>query len=826
MEQLPIDAILDDLKGQLRQHRAVVLQAPPGAGKTTRVPVSLLAETWLGQKSILMLQPRRMAARHAAAFMSAQLKEPVGQTVGYSVRFDSKRGKTTRIEVVTEGILTRRLQADPELNGIGLVIFDEFHERSIHSDLALALCCDMQAALRDDLKILVMSATLDAKPLATLLKNCPILTSEGRSHPVITHYLPQGPNSHIADSVANGIIMALQRNEGDILAFLPGAREIRLCAQKLDQLTDATICQLYGALPFKTQQQALTPGTRRRVILATNIAETSLTIEGISTVIDSGWERRPRYDVRTGISRLELKRISAASAEQRRGRAGRLGPGTCYRLWSQGQQAELLPQTPPEIRTSDLTSLLLELANWGENDPSRLIWLDPPSPSLVNAGKKLLRWMGAIDNQGRITPLGQRMVRLSLPPRLARLVVAADDDNLGPLGCELAALLSERDRLPYTFAQTTSSCDLEIHWSFFQKNSTSPGVETVQRIIDDLKKSLHVRESTAWPQNQQRVKLWLAVAYPDRIAKQREPGSRRYMLSDGSGATLSNRSSLQTPPFLIALELQDRQGEKEITLASSINLELITQTFEQYIEEQRLVHWDQGSGCLFARKVTRFGALHLTEKPIKADPYEQTETVLAEIRRIGLNQMNWSSNARQFAARVRLCQQHVPELKWPDFSITGLEEKMTHWLSPFLSGISARSALLQLDLFQPLQAYLPWELQQHLERLVPERIAVPSGSCVRIDYTNGESPLLAVKLQELFGLEHNPEITNGKVALAIHMLSPAGRLLAITQDLPYFWDNVYPEIRKEMQGRYPKHPWPEDPWNARASSKTKSRKDC
>ena len=823
MKSLPIDSILGELKDHLRHNNAVVLQASPGAGKTTRVPPALLNESWLAEKSIIMLQPRRIAARHAAEFMASERNEKIGQTIGYSIRFEHKRSKQTRIEVVTEGILTRRLQTDPELSGVGLVIFDEFHERSIHSDLALALCRDVQSALREDLKILVMSATLNTEPVATLLGNCPIVTSAGHSFEITTRYLPQQGGVNIVQSTIAGVQAALSETDGDILAFLPGAKEINQCYTSLSRNLILDIRPLYGALPFSSQRLALVPGSRRRVVLATNIAETSLTIEGISTVVDCGWERRPRYDSRTGISVLELKRISAASATQRRGRAGRLGPGTCYRLWGQGQQAELLPHPPAEIRVSDLAPLLLELASWGEIDPERLIWLDPPSPSQIKAARELLVHLGAISGKGQITPLGQRMNRLPLTPRLAKLVITAHDLGLGSLGCDLAALLSERDLLADDVPTSSGSCDLEHRWTHFNHNTKTRSHQSLQRTANDLRRILNLTTASVWPQHGEKIQRILAQAWPDRIAHQREPDSDRYLLSDGSGATLSKQSMLQRPPFLVALQVRDRQGQNEITLASTVHESVLKQIFKDKLVPQRRVWWDDTTGKMTAKELVNFMALPLAEKPVKATLDEQTEAAITAVLSIGLQSLNWTPAAQQLRARVELCRRYFPDQEWPDFSNAGLTANLIKWLGPFLSGITTRSALYQVDLYVPLQAYLRWDLQQKLEQAAPERITVPSGSRIRIDYVGSEQPILAVKLQELFGLKDTPTILEGRASLLIHALSPAGRPLAITQDLKYFWNQIYPDICKGMRGRYPKHPWPQDPWNAQASAKTKKQ---
>ncbi len=823
MKSFPIDTILSALRQALAQNAAVVLQAPPGAGKTTRVPLDLLDQPWLQGKSILMLQPRRLAARHAAEFMARQLGEKVGRTVGYSVRFERKHSSATRIEVITEGILTRRLQLDPELNGIGLVIFDEFHERNIHSDLALALCCDAQAALREDLKLLVMSATLDAEPVAALLNNCPVLTSAGRTYPVTTHYLPQPKERSIAASVAAGVRTALRETDGDVLAFLPGAGEIRRCAEDLSSLPDIDVRPLFGTMPFADQRLALEPGPRRRVVLATNIAETSLTINGIGSVVDSGWERRPRFDISSGITRIELKRISAASATQRQGRAGRLGPGHCFRLWSTGQQDQLLPQAPPEIRSADLAPLLLELACWGENEPERLAWLDPPTPSQLEQAGQLLRQLGALDQSGRPTKLGKRMVRMPLPPRLARLVTAAETDGAAALACELAALLSERDLLPRTAAVTITDCDLETRWRLLSERRPLPGAAAVRRVAADLRRLLGQSTTTTWPADPEQISRWLATAWPDRIARQREPGTDRYLLSDGRGAVLSSRSGVKWPSFLIAIELEQRGDQTQIVVASKIERSTLEEAFAERLQPQRQVYWEEREERVVAKEIVSLGALVLSERPIKATSQEQTQALLAGIRQFGIERLNWSRATQQFIARVRRCATAGFGDDWPDLSPAALEAHLEEWLAPYLEGITTRTALERFDPLPALQNLLPWELRTRLDQLAPERVEVPSGSRIYIDYCVEGPPVLAAKLQELFGLHQGPAILNGRLPVLIHLLSPARRPLAVTQDLEHFWNQVYPEVRKEMRGRYPKHPWPDDPWNAPATARTNRR---
>jgi ATP-dependent helicase HrpB len=825
MSTLPIEQILPTLLSLLSQNSAVVVQAPPGAGKTTRIPLALMKQEWLAGQKILMLQPRRIAARHAAEHMAFQLGEAVGQRIGFSVRFERQHSEQTQIEVVTEGILTRRLQTDPELKGVGLVIFDEIHERNIHSDLALALCRDAQQSIRSDLKLLVMSATLDAEPIAKVLDDCPVLTSSGHCYPVDTRYLPQTEKISIAQAVANGIKTALNETDSDILAFLPGSREIHQCAELLASLSHIDIRPLFGGLNINQQRLAIAPGSKRRVVLATNIAETSLTINGISAVVDSGWERRPRFDLSSSVTRLELKRISLASATQRQGRAGRLGPGICYRLWSQGQQAELLPQAPAEIRNADLAPLVLELACWGESNPHRLCWIDPPSPNHLKQAKNLLQELGALDQEGRATSLGRQMICLPLPPRLSRFVIAAQNDGYGALACELATLLNERDLLPRSATKQRSECDLHTRWLHYKHQITSPDTQSVQRLIKDLKRIIKVSGDSWWPTNVEFVQAWLTQAWPDRIARQRDPESKRYLFSDGSGATLSARSGLQQPPFLVAISLEQRLKENEIVVASTIHQASLEAIFSQRLKPQRQICWDEKTERVQAKEIVALGAIILSERPLKASREEQIAGAIAGVRQIGIERLNWTRDALQLRARIKRCATERPKDGWPDVSFSHLTDQLESWLAPFLSGVTTRSNLESFDPTEALKSRMTWDQQQRLNQLTPERILVPSGSHIRIDYNVDGPPLLAVKLQELFGLKHNPTILENRVPLLIHLLSPAGRPLAVTQDLEHFWNHTYPQVRKEMRGRYPKHPWPEDPWNASATARTKKRMD-
>jgi ATP-dependent RNA helicase HrpB len=814
---LPIEQVLPELKTALAGHPAAVLQAPPGAGKTTRVPLTLLHESWLSGRSILMLEPRRLAASNAARFMARQLGETVGGTVGYAIRYERKVSRSTRIEVVTEGILTRRLQTDPELSGVGLVIFDEFHERNLNSDLALALCHDAQTGLREDLKILVMSATLDAAPVARLLGDCPLISSAGRAFPVDIRYLVSEPQGRVSDYVPAAVRKALKETAGDLLVFLPGAFEIRHCAEALSDLSgDFDIRPLYGDLPFAEQERAILPGSRRKLVLATNIAETSLTIDGVTVVIDAGLERRPRFDAARGMTTLETQRISSASAEQRAGRAGRLGPGICYRLWTEGIQGALLPYTSPEIRSADLAPLVLELASWGVADPGELAWLDPPSAGPIAGAQSLLRLLGALDAQSRLTLLGAQMAAFPTHPRLARLLVAAQDVGRPGLGADLVALLGERD-LGGGQPGHASPSDLLDRLDLLRHR----GYEVAVRAARYWREKLDVVGKEAHPDAESVGRL-LALAYPDRIGHEREPGSGRYFFSGGYGARLSSRTAVKQGEWLVAVEVAGQPGgEGEIRLASVLTKGAVEELFGGAIDWQREVDWDECAERMSAREVRRLGALQLQERPVKVTTADRVPGLLALLRRKGLTLLGWSPAARQLRARGQLVAAYRPS--WPDLSDAALLATLETWLAPHLTGVASLADLRRIDLCAPLLVLFGWQRQQELAHLVPERLAVPSGSQIRLDYAAEDGPVLACKLQELFGLAETPRVAGGAVPVLIQLLSPAGRALAVTRDLRSFWDQIYPEVKKEMKGRYPKHPWPDDPWSAVATKRTKNR---
>ncbi|MEJ2200337.1 MAG: ATP-dependent helicase HrpB [Desulfuromonadaceae bacterium] len=748
-QQLPIDKVLGPLRQALEGHAAAVLQAPPGAGKTTRVPLALLDEGWLAGKTIVMLEPRRLAATNAARYMARQLGERVGGRVGYRIRYEQQISPATRIEVVTEGILIRRLQQDPELGGVGLIIFDEFHERNLYSDLALALCRDVQLGLRDDLRLLVMSATLDAEPVARLLDDCPLISSVGRSFPVEIRYLSREPRGFVEDFTPPAVRRALAETEGDVLVFLPGAGEIHRCAEALADLSgQVDIRPLYGNLPFNEQERTLLPGKRRRLVLATNIAETSLTIEGISVVVDAGFERRPRFDAGRAMSALALVRISRASAEQRAGRAGRCRAGICYRLWSEGGQGALLPFAPAEIGNADLATLALELACWGVTDAGQLAWLDPPPAGRLVAAGELLHQLGALDGQGRLTPCGRRMADLSAHPRISRLLVAAQELGNAALGADLAALLEEQqpgrgrvfdllDRLQQLERRGSESCLRAARYWRRKLGGRGERGPVAAHVVGRL----------------------LALAYPDRIGRQREAGSGRYHFSGGSGGYLPPLAAVRSPEWLVALEIMGKAGgDGEIRLAVELGRDLLEELFGNGLPWRRELDWDERAGRVQAREVRRLGALLLQERPASATTADLLPALLALLRRKGLGLLAWNDAARQLRARGQLIASRRSD--WPDLSDEALLARLEEWLAPYLQGVTDLAGLRRVDLVGALQAFFGRRWPE-LERLVPERLPVPSGSRIRLDYLAAEGPVLACKLQELFGLAETPTVVEG-----------------------------------------------------------------
>jgi ATP-dependent helicase HrpB len=826
-----VEEILPQLMEALALERCAVLQAPPGTGKTTRVPLALLGEDWLAGKRILMLEPRRLAASNAARFMAQKRGERVGETIGYAIRFDRRVSPRTRVEVVTEGILARRLQSDPLLEGVGLVIFDEFHERNLHSDLALALCRDVQQGLRDDLRLLVMSATLDAEPVSRLLGDAPLLTTTGHSHPLEIRYLERDPGGPVAEETARSVETVLRRHQGDVLVFLPGAAEIRRCADLLESRLEASpvlLCPLYGNLPFAAQERAILPQFRRKVVLATNIAETSLTIEGVQVVIDSGLARRVAFDAASATSRLETERISAASATQRAGRAARLGPGICYRLWTEATQGSLRAHNVPEIRRTDLCELALDLALWGIDDSDCLSWLDPPPAGALTAARKLLVQLGALDDRNRITPQGRAMAELGAHPRLAAMMLLGSRRQYPRLACRLAAVLSEQVAVPRREpGQGTLDSDLledlaRLNGCSSGPNSAASHRRVVQAAEYWLRRLGEKPEPDRAPSVEQVSRL-LAAAFPDRIAAQREPGSRRYLLANGRGVRLGRDSAVRAFPFLVAVEVfgGDRR-EGEIRRASRLEREWIEQDFQSRLIRRREVDWDEREQRVVAREIVTLDALVLAQKPVRAEESERMPALLQGLRRRGLEGLGWSRDSRQFLARLRFVADQGESGEWPQVSDEKLSADLENWLAPYLSDCRTLEDLARFDPLPALHALLDWRARQRLDTLAPTHLEVPSGSRVRVDY-GPEGPVLAVKLQELFGLAGTPAVLSRRIPVTIHLLSPARRPLAVTQDLRSFWDNIYPEVKKELAGRYPKHPWPDDPWNAVATRATRPR---
>lgn len=828
MNDLPISEVLPALRAALAQHRAVVLQAPPGAGKTTRVPLALLDAPWLVGRRILVLEPRRLAARAAAARMSELRGEPIGETIGYRVRFESKTGPRTRTEVLTEGILTRRLQNDPGLEDTGLVIFDEFHERHLHTDLALALTRDSQRLLRPDLKILVMSATLDGQGIARVLE-APLIASGGRAHPVAIDYLSREPDAPLAERVATAVRTALTRHEGDVLAFLPGAGEIRRVQELLGGVAGVDVLPLYGDLSWEDQARALKPGgSLRKVVLATPIAETSLTIEGVCVVVDSGYARVPQFDPRTGLTRLVTARISRASADQRAGRAGRLGPGVCYRLWTESTHRGLASQPVPEIKTADLASLALELAAWG-TDAGALTWLDPPPPGALAQARALLGMLGAIDEAGAITPIGRAMAALPVHPRLAHMLRAAGERGLAHLACDLAALVSERD----IFGGTRRTVDLVPRLEALeaarrdgrrgaQAHGADPGgsARAIQA-ASQFRHALHAKpdRGTGDPG------ALLALAYPDRIGMQRTPQEPRYLLANGRGARLPAYEARLSVPWLVAAAVDAGEAEGTIHLAAAVSLDALRHELADSIRVTETVRWDETTESVVARREERLGELVLSAEALAHPDNEKVRSAMLEgVRRLGIVALPWSGEAREWQARALSLRAWFPEEDWPDVSDAALAANLVAWLGPWLDGIARREHLARLDMLSMLTGLLDHDRLRRLEEHAPTHVRVPSGSRVRLAYRAGESPILAVKLQEMFGQTDTPRVAGGRVPVTLHLLSPAQRPIQVTQDLRGFWDRTYPEVRKELKGRYPKHPWPDDPLTAIPTARTARRR--
>ena len=842
---LAIDAALPALRAAVVAHANVVLQAPPGAGKSTGVPLALLTEQSLRPGKIVMLEPRRLAARAVATRMSQMLGEAVGQTVGFRTRLESRTSKNTRIEVVTEGILTRWLQRDATLEGVAMVIFDEFHERSLNADVGLALCLEAQAEVRDDLRILVMSATLDTTAVAQLLGDAPIVSTEGKAFDVETRWAATGAANRgqreidIATRTARTILQALEQEPGDILAFLPGQGEIRRAQQQLEEgglARSVSVLPLFGDLSAAEQDAALRPGDaqHRKVVLATNIAETSLTIEGVRVVVDSGLARRARFDPSTGMSGLETVRISRASADQRRGRAGRLGPGVCYRLWSETEHASLAAQTAPEILEADLAPVALDLAEWGVSDPRSLRWLDPPPAATFAQARDLLRSLDAIDAEGRITPHGRALARLGTHPRLAHMIVRGAELGLRRLALEIAAVLGERDLLRWNAGRRDADLRLRIEALRRGRVDDSHVAADVRvdggarqravRSVEVLERQLDTGTATSpATESDADIGRLLAFAYPDRIAQSRGAGGR-YLLSGGRGARLADAQSIAQAEFLVVADLDAGDREALIRLASPLPRAALEGDFAALIEHRQRFEWDAREQAVVAQDERWLGAIRLGERRLENPDGERVmSALLAGIRELGLDVLPWTKEARALRQRLAFARDvdtHAPR-PWPDVSDDALLATLEDWLAPWLTNMSRRDHLARLDTTAIIAALLDWNQRQRLDELAPTHLQVPSGSRIPIDYS--AAPTVAVRLQEVFGLSTTPAVGGGRVPLTLQLLSPAHRPVQVTKDLASFWARGYMEVKKELKGRYPKHYWPDDPTTAVATARARPR---
>ncbi len=859
---LPIDAALPELTAALAQHTTAVLVAPPGAGKTTRVPLALAAEPWAREKKILVLEPRRLAARAAAEFMAKSLGETVGETVGYRVRFGTKVSRRTRIEVVTEGVFTGLILDDPSLDGVGAVLFDEFHERSLDADLGLALARDAQQGLREDLRLVVMSATIDGARIAKALGDAPVIASEGRAFPVKTRYFGRDSGKPIEAAVADAVPRAVRAEPGSILAFLPGAAEIRRAETLVkERVTDPAVdvVALFGALDAAVQDRAIAPAPagRRKVVLATSIAETSITIQGVRVVIDSGLARVPRYEPDVGVTRLETVRVSRAAADQRRGRAGRTEPGVCYRLWDEPQTASLEPFAQPEILAADLSSFVLDLAEWGVSDPGTLVFLDPPPAVALSEARTLLADLGAVDAAGRITAEGKLLNRMPLPPRLARMVVDASREGAGRRAAEIAAIITERglggtdvdlrhrldalarDRAP----RAEEARRMARRWAEMASRSPPPGGGRSDRVSGpgggdsrattadlDFGHGRHpppdrLGRSDPPPAGEGAIATGtiLALAYPERIAKNRGASAGAFLLANGRGAAVDPASPLAREPYLAVAELVGSAALSRITLAAAIDLVDIEARFADRIVTAEEMTSDPKTLALRGRRSRRLGAIALGELPLPVEASEATATILADaIVKAGLDRLPWTKALAQWRDRVAFLRRAESE-EWPDLSDAGLAASAAAWLVPLLFGKTALSQVTEAEFETALHGLLSHPLRRRLDAEAPTHFDAPSGSRVPIDYTAEEGPKLAIRVQELFGLNRHPTIAGGRTPLVIELLSPAHRPVQVTRDLPNFWRGSYAAVKSEMRGRYPRHPWPDDPAAAPATRRAKPR---
>jgi ATP-dependent helicase HrpB len=810
---LPVTEIIPEVKRKLSDCSSLIVAAAPGAGKSTILPLALLNETWLEGKKIIILEPRRLAASSVAGRMASLLNERVGETIGYRIRFENKISSKTRLEVVTEGILTRMLQSDNALEDVGMVIFDEFHERSIHADLALALCRETQLVLRPDLRLLIMSATLDLQNLPSML-GCSVVESKGRSFPVNLIYTGEQDIQQICELTIRTIYRALREKDGDILVFLPGQGEIRRCEEMLNrQLKNEVVCPLYGQMSFADQQAAILPHPqgRRKIVLATSIAETSLTIEGIRIVIDSGFIRKPQFDAKTGLSGLKTMEISLDSADQRAGRAGRLSAGCCYRMWSKATESRMATFRNPEILDADLSPLLLDLYNWGISDFKKLEWLNVPAQSNINSATELLESLGAIEN-GKIKPVGKKIHQLPCHPRIGNMLVKAEEEGTLSLATDLAALLEERDPLD-SYAGADINLRIETLRRYRSEGRSERRWENIEKVALAYRKLFKINTDNGSVQHYQTGKL-LAFAYPERIASAKPSQPGQYQLANGRIAYIDKNDDLANEPWLTIAHLDARKGGGKIFLAAPLN----AADLHHLATETDSITWDTRKGGLIAVKELKFGSLVLKSSPIKHLPEERIAEVISEAIAIeGESLLHFDEEVTQWQNRISSLNVWNADSALPDVSTAKLLETNKEWLWLYLSKIRKPEDLKKLDLTSILKQSLDYNLQQELNKLAPESILVPSGSQIKLEYfPNGEMPVLAVRLQEVFGMLETPKLNNGKNGVVLHLLSPGFKPVQVTSDLKSFWSNAYFEVRKEMKRRYPKHSWPENPLGAEA----------
>lgn len=820
--QLPVADIIDEVKNHLANNNTLIVNAPPGAGKSTLLPLTLLDENWLVGKKIIMLEPRRLAAKTIATRMAELWGDKVGETIGYRIRFENRVSALTKIEVVTEGILTRMLHTDNALENVGLVIFDEFHERSLFADVAMALCREAQQILRPDLRMMVMSATLNMPQLTALL-NCPVAVSEGKQYPVEVKYVGEGDAFLLPETTAQVIVKAVKENEGDVLVFLPGEGEIRKCAELLKgKLLDFAIHPLYGQLPQREQFAAIMPNKngKRKVVLATSIAETSLTIEGVKIVIDSGFARVSKFDPKSGLSRLETVQITKDSADQRAGRAGRLSAGVCYRMWTKANQERMIEHRIPEIMEADLAALVLDMAKWGISNLNQLTWLSSPPKAAVMQAVDVLTNLNALDMNKRITEHGKEIHQLPCHPRIAHMLLKAKQDNAIALATDIAAILEERDPLP-----KDSGIDINLRIEALrrsrQNNSAGNRFGRIEKVAESYRKMLN-QEAENGPIDDHETGLLLAYTYPERIAFARPGNNAQFQLANGKIAAIGHRDNLANEPWLAVAHIDTRDGLGKIFMASPLN----PKDLLPLVKEREVITWDTRKGGLIATKDLRIGSIVLQSKPLAAPSEEHlVAAICTAIKNEGEALLNFDEAFTQLQNRILSVCKWNQYKDWPDVSTDELLLNNMDWLGFYLPKVKRPDDLKKINLSEALLQYLTWDQQQTLNALAPAKITVPSGSNIGIEYlANGETPILSVRLQEVFGMADTPTINNGKIPLVLHLLSPGFKPVQVTSDLRSFWNNTYFEVKKELKRRYPKHAWPDDPWTEKAVAKGGSRR--